>query len=415
MQTDETVLPDEIAPGTLVPVIHPPQAPRVEATDQQIALRDQHTFCFAQNLVRIGEKFKRVWQHQQVDRLTGKRQTCRIGEQVRAYRNVKTIAVLDPARAQQIDIAQPDLHRIEAEQVGRHGIKDDLLTTAQVFPVSAGKPFCKRTVTVGHAIIAPMDTEIHVSPIPAFRDNYIWAIHNRHQAALVDPGDAAPVRAFLERNGLTPCAILNTHHHHDHIGGNAELVAQYGIDVYGPADEDIPSMNRPVREGDTVTLDALGIRLQVIDVPGHTAGHIAWHAPEQHLLFSGDTLFGCGCGRLFEGSAEQMYHSLEKLARLPGATRVFCAHEYTLSNIAFALTVEPDNAALQARARADREHVARHQPTLPSTLDTELATNPFLRCHLPQLRRHAEFSSGRMVDSATEVFSILRSLKNEFR
>ncbi len=258
-----------------------------------------------------------------------------------------------------------------------------------------------------------MDTSLFVSPIPAFQDNYIWAIHNQRYAAVVDPGDAAAVRDFLEQQGLELCAILNTHHHADHTGGNAELVKQFAVPVYGPAKEAIPARTHSLCEGDVVTLDTLDLRLTALDIPGHTAGHIGYYG--QGLLFPGDTLFGCGCGRLFEGTAEQMLASLDKLSALPAGTLVYCAHEYTLGNIAFALSLEPENTALQARARHDHEQIALHRPTLPSTIALERATNPFLRSRETQLQQRAEQSAGKILNNPVAVFGILRQMKNHFK
>ncbi len=257
-----------------------------------------------------------------------------------------------------------------------------------------------------------MITHLHIHPISAFKDNYIWVIHNQSHAVVVDPGEAEVVIAFLEQHGLTLCAILITHHHADHVGGNEALTQRYKVPVYGPAAEIIPCMSQAVREGNTIELKELALTLQVFDIPGHTAGHIAYYT--ESMVFCGDTLFGCGCGRLFEGTAAQMYTSLSRLGRLPPTTRVYCAHEYTLSNIAFALHVEPDNADLLARAATDRDHIAYQQPTLPSSIALELATNPFLRCHLPHFHRYAQQMSDQAVDSDVDVFSILRTLKNKF-
>lgn len=257
-----------------------------------------------------------------------------------------------------------------------------------------------------------MDTKIHLSPIPAFRDNYIWALHNQRYIAVVDPGDAQPVRAFMAQHQLELCAIINTHHHPDHTGGNAALSAEFNIPVFGPATETIPCMTHPCAEPDTIHITQLGLNLSVFDVPGHTSGHIAYYGAG--WLFCGDTLFGCGCGRLFEGTAEQMYHSLTKLSQLSGDTYICCAHEYTLSNITFALSIEPHNIPLQLRARADRDKIANNYATLPSTLSTEWATNPFLRCRHPNVVRYAERTVGLPMDNPVQVFSTLRMLKNDF-
>jgi hydroxyacylglutathione hydrolase len=253
-----------------------------------------------------------------------------------------------------------------------------------------------------------------VTPLPAFTDNYLWLLVRGREAAVVDPGDAAPVRRALERSDLRLSAILVTHHHGDHVGGVVELRTRTGATVFGPAAEDIEGVDRRVRGGDR--FDVLGVRFQVLDVPGHTAGHVAYFAGDEAppLLFCGDTLFGCGCGRLFEGTAAQMVASLDALAALPPSTRVYCAHEYTLSNIRFGLVVDPTNKALQARAAHDQAARDRGEPTLPSTIGLELATNPFLRVDTPELRANVAGGTAHAVDR-TEVFASLREKKNAFR
>lgn len=262
---------------------------------------------------------------------------------------------------------------------------------------------------------APGSSALTITPLPAFNDNYVWLLNRGDEAAVVDPGDAAPVRRALERNGLLRLtAILVTHHHGDHVGGVTELKELSGATVYGPAREDIPGIDRPVRGGDSA--EVLGTRFDVIDVPGHTAGHIAYFAPREAppLLFCGDTLFACGCGRLFEGTPRQMVASLDALAGLPAATQVYCAHEYTLSNIRFALTVEPANPVLRERARNAEALRAEGKPTLPSTIGLELATNPFLRCDAPEVRASVTARTAEAVDR-TEIFAFLRQQKNAFR
>ncbi|NOT17582.1 MAG: hydroxyacylglutathione hydrolase [Sulfuriferula sp.] len=251
-----------------------------------------------------------------------------------------------------------------------------------------------------------MNPRLHISPIPAFQDNYIWAIHDDRHAAVVDPGDAVAVLDFLQQHQLTLTAILITHHHHDHVGGIAALLAHGAVPVYGPALEPIPHLSHPLREGQHIHLEALDADFQILDLPGHTLGHIAYYGINS--AFCGDTLFGCGCGRLFEGTAAQMLNSLSKLARLPAATAVYCAHEYTLSNITFALTLEPDNLALQQRHTRDSDLRAHQQPTLPSTIAIELASNPFLRCHLPKLQH--VFNT----DNTLATFTAMRLLKDNF-
>ena len=231
---------------------------------------------------------------------------------------------------------------------------------------------------------------------------------------MVDPGDAGPVRRALDRDNLRLSAILVTHHHNDHVGGVAELKAATRARVFGPAAERIPAVDRRLVAGDAVTV--LDTRFDIIEVPGHTAGHIAYIARDASppLLFCGDTLFGCGCGRLFEGTPAQMVSSLDALAALPSDTLVFCAHEYTLANISFALTIEPGNAALIARAERDAAARARGAPTVPSTIGLELATNPFLRCDVPEVRAVVEQRSADALDR-TSVFAWLREKKNVFR
>jgi hydroxyacylglutathione hydrolase len=260
---------------------------------------------------------------------------------------------------------------------------------------------------------APLATDsIVISPIPAFHDNYIWMLTRNGEAIVVDPGDATPVHAALRRHALTLTDILVTHHHGDHVGGVAELADTYHAKVWGPARESIPHRQVALREGDSFEL--MGQRLWVIDIPGHTLGHIALHAPGIGMLLCGDTLFACGCGRLFEGTAEQMFESLQKLARLPDATRVYCGHEYTLANIRFARAIELDNAELVARQRECERLRARGEPTLPSTIALELATNPFLRCEQPSVRAAAEWRSPGAGSDPVSTFAAIRAWKNEF-
>lgn len=253
---------------------------------------------------------------------------------------------------------------------------------------------------------------IQVTPIPAFQDNYLWLLDNGRAAAVVDPGDAAPVLHYLEAHQLALSAILVTHHHGDHIGGVPELLERYPVPVFGPAGEDIPDLTFRLREGDSVTVPGLGIAFSVLDVPGHTAGHIAYVG--NGMLFCGDTLFACGCGRLFEGTAAQMAASLAKLAALPGDTRVYCAHEYTLANIRFAEAVEPGNNALQERKVRETRKREKGIPTLPSSIALECDTNPFLRWSAPEVIASAERAAGTKLHQPQEVFGALREWKNHF-
>jgi hydroxyacylglutathione hydrolase len=252
-------------------------------------------------------------------------------------------------------------------------------------------------------------------PLPAFADNYIWMIHDGHEALVVDPGDAQPVLEALHREGLKLQGILVTHHHADHTAGVEALREATGACVFGPAREVMPEPILRQAGGDTITL--LGLNFMVIDVPGHTAGHIAYYAEagkDDPVLFCGDTLFSGGCGRLFEGSADQMQASLHRLTALPGTTRVCCAHEYTLGNLKFAMEVEPDNpqlAAYQRHCHALREHGI---PTLPSSMQTELQINPFLRIDQPTIAA----SAARFDAVGTAqygAFSTLRQWKNQYR
>ena len=253
---------------------------------------------------------------------------------------------------------------------------------------------------------------VEVVPVRAFNDNYIWTLVAGGNAAVVDPGDAAPVFDYLERSGLALTAILNTHHHADHVGGNAALLARYPVPVYGPRDERIATINRPVGEGDRVRVDGIGLELAVLEVPAHTRSHIAFHGAG--VLFCGDTLFACGCGRIFEGTPRDMHAALAKLAALPDDTRVYCGHEYTLANIRFARAVEPDNsllAAWEGEAAALRE---RDEPTLPSTIGREKAANPFLRCDAPGVIAGAGRHAGRSLPDAVGVLAEIREWKNNF-
>lgn len=252
-------------------------------------------------------------------------------------------------------------------------------------------------------------------PIPAFADNYLWLLHDGQHALVVDPGDAAPVQRVLQENGLQLSAILVTHHHADHTGGVDTLRDTTGAKVFGPATERIPKPFTPLRGGDAI--NAIGLSFQVIDVPGHTSGHIAYYTPDMNgkpLLFCGDTLFSGGCGRLFEGTPAQMLASLDKLAALPGNTVTCCTHEYTLSNLRFAVAVDPDNQALAAYQTHCEKLREQNQPTLPTSIAQELLINPFLRTRQPAL-----VSSARHVDATAKddvsVFAAIRQLKNTFK
>lgn len=262
---------------------------------------------------------------------------------------------------------------------------------------------------------------LQVTPVRAFTDNYIWLIHAPRaprQVVVVDPGDAAPVTRALASGGLELAGILLTHHHRDHVGGVADLLRTESsrsgaIKVFGPAAETVPGNPVRVREGNQVELGSLGLRFEVLDVPGHTAGHIAYVG--HGMLFCGDTLFSGGCGRLFEGSAEQMAASLAKLAALPETTRVYCAHEYTVGNLEFGLAVEPGNTDTAAYLAACLERRARDEATLPSDIGRELNVNPFLRCHRQTVKQAAEARAGHGLNDSVQVFAVLRHWKDGFK
>ena len=258
---------------------------------------------------------------------------------------------------------------------------------------------------------------MNVIPLPAFQDNYLWLLHDGKRAAVVDPGDAQPVREFLAQAGLQLEAILVTHHHPDHIGGVAALRDETGAQVWGPARERIPEPLTRLAEGDRI--EVLGLTFEVFDVPGHTAGHIAYYCAdvpgEAPLLFCGDTLFSGGCGRLFEGTPAQMLDSLDKLAVLPGHTRVCCTHEYTLGNLKFARVVEPGNAQLVHYQQQCEALRARGVPTLPTTLATEREINPFLRSRTGAVARAANGYNAADPADPVAVFASIRQWKNEFK
>jgi hydroxyacylglutathione hydrolase len=257
---------------------------------------------------------------------------------------------------------------------------------------------------------------LNVRPVRAFSDNYIWLIESpRAQGRLVavDPGDAAPVIAELQRSGDSLAAILLTHHHPDHIGGVPALLRHGAVPVIGPDDSRIAQRTRTVHDGEQLELPDLGLTFEILQVPGHTLSHIAFWG--HGALFCGDTLFSAGCGRMFEGTPRQMNDSLTKLRNLPPDTRMFCGHEYTAANLRFALTVDPANAdALDYQSRVERVRAAGN-PTLPSTLDLEIRVNPFLRCDVPTVVNAAEIHAGQSLQDPADVFGVLRAWKDQFR
>lgn len=256
---------------------------------------------------------------------------------------------------------------------------------------------------------------LDIAAIPALRDNYIWIVHDGHHALVVDPGEATPALEFLAAHGLRPQAILCTHRHADHTGGIAELRGVYNVPVYGRRHPLNPHITDDLREGDRLIFDAPPIAFDILEIPGHLEDHIAFLAPgiSPPVLFCGDVMFGAGCGRNFEGAPAQLHHSLQRLAALPGDTRVYCAHEYTEANLRFALACEPDNPDVQRRIEDTRRLRAADQPSLPSTIALEKATNPFLRCFRPGivnvLRRRGLADTGELA-----AFTALREWRNHF-
>ncbi|TAA48668.1 hydroxyacylglutathione hydrolase [Corallincola spongiicola] len=254
---------------------------------------------------------------------------------------------------------------------------------------------------------------LQVSPIKAFNDNYIWLLHTLNGGIVVDPGDAAPVIAFLTSQQIKLKAVLLTHHHSDHVGGVAKLRQTYpDIKVYGPKAEAVEHSDIQLSHGEIIDVADTGLKLKVLAVPGHTLGHIAYYG--ENSLFCGDTLFSGGCGRLFEGTADQMHQSLQRLASLPDATEVYCAHEYTQANLAFAMAVEPDNLALQSYQTAVSALRQQDKPSIPSTIEQEKQINPFLRVDQITVISAVSGYLEKSVKAPSAVFAGLRSWKDNF-
>jgi len=252
-----------------------------------------------------------------------------------------------------------------------------------------------------------------ITPIPALKDNYIWMITRpgRDAALIVDPGEARPVLEVLRQRHLTLIGILVTHHHWDHTDGISELLEHFPVPVYGPARDNVPTCTHPLSQGDHFKIPELECEFSVLDIPGHTLGHIAFVGLGG--VFCGDTLFSAGCGRIFEGTPEQMFQSLQALAQLPVETKVYCAHEYTQANLQFAKTVEPNNKTMLAHNDTCAALRAQQQPTLPSTIQLENAINPFLRCDETSVRSSVVKKVGHTLDSPLAVFTALREWKNQ--
>ena len=260
-----------------------------------------------------------------------------------------------------------------------------------------------------------MTTSLSILTVPAFDDNYLWIVHNGTDAVVVDPGDGKAILQALQEQQLQLKAILLTHHHADHIGGVPELLQSFGVPVYGPANDNIKTVTHLLNGGDTLAIECLDVEFQVLAMPGHTLGHIAYYSQKEQVLFCGDTLFAGGCGRIFEGTPAQMFSSLQTLAALPEQTAVYCAHEYTMSNLRFALAANPNNTALHARQTIEQQKRDQNVPTVPSTIGLEKQTNPFLRSADPDIKLSL-IAHEKVNDSADEleVFTALRTWKNNF-
>lgn len=257
---------------------------------------------------------------------------------------------------------------------------------------------------------------LEIIPLPALKNhyNYIWLLQNKanRHIAIVDPGEAGPLLTLIDKENLIPSAILITHHHWDHVNGIADIKTKYDIPVYTPKTESVAESTHPVGEGDIVSLPELDLAFSLLDVPGHTAGAIAYYA--DGMVFSGDTLFAAGCGRMFEGTPVQMHASLSRFKNLPDDTLLYCGHEYTVNNLEFALNVEPDNPTIQARLKAARQLRSEDKATVPVKMLLEKETNPFLRCNEDSIVQAVETYSGKTLNTAAEVFAELRHWKDNF-
>jgi hydroxyacylglutathione hydrolase len=257
---------------------------------------------------------------------------------------------------------------------------------------------------------------LEIIPLPALgnHNNYIWLLKNKasNHIAIVDPGEAEPLLELIDSEKLIPIAILITHHHWDHVNGVEDITEKHDIPVYTPKTESVKGSTNPVGEGDVLVLDELNLTLNILDVPGHTSGAVAYYNDD--MVFSGDTLFAAGCGRMFEGTPPQMHASLSKFKNLPDDTLLYCGHEYTVANLQFAAAVEPDNILIQERIIKAQELRRKNKPTVPSTLEIEKQTNPFLRCEVDSVIDAANKHSNRNLTESHDVFAALRQWKDGF-
>ena len=255
---------------------------------------------------------------------------------------------------------------------------------------------------------------LEIIPLSALKDNYIWLLKNQinRHIAIIDPSETKPVLERIEHENLVPIAILITHHHWDHVGGILGITKQFDIPVYTPKTESVTGSTDLVSEGDLVALPELNINLKILDVPGHTSGAIAYYT--DGMVFSGDTLFTAGCGRIFEGTSSQMHASLSKFKTLPGSTLLYCGHEYTVENLKFAANVEPQNKLIHKRLKLAQQARKSNQSSVPSTLIQESQTNPFLRCEEPSVMSAASDFSGKKLNNAVDVFTAIRQWKDNF-
>ncbi len=406
VQMDEVAMPGPICGMPVDPAAQTPQAEGVEAGNQQAAFRAQYPLRFTQQLMRVRGKLQDMRQGQQIQTLAGDGELL----QQAAYFTLFQVAAETMRHAvgtQAVHPALAELHGMEAEQIRSHRIEPGLLPCQHVLPQLTFEPRAHDLTSRS----PDRDNEsMKITAIPAFRDNYVWAIHDDHAAILVDPGEAAPILAWLAARNIIPSALLVTHHHADHTGGIAALCARYPVPVYAPAVEFIPGTTHPLQGGETLAFPELGVEFTVLATPGHTRGHLCYHG--QGTLFCGDTLFSCGCGRLFEGTPAQMHAALDRIRALPPDTQVCCAHEYTLENLDFALAVEPDNPALQQRLAEVKELRACGTPTLPVSLATEISTNPFLRFDQAAVVVAASQHAKRPVQPGLAAFTVLRAWRD---